>query len=53
MLALRQALQGLQDFRVIGKPAGAVLGIDQQAVGGNVEYAAATLDELGLHAKIG
>jgi hypothetical protein len=48
----RQTAQGLQDLCVIGKTARAVFGIDQRAVHGDVEHAAAALDELGLHAEL-
>ena len=48
---LQTGAQQHDDFRVLRKAAGAVLGVQQRSVGGDVEYAAAALDQVGVDAE--
>jgi hypothetical protein len=49
---LRQGTQSLQNLCVFGEKACAVFRVDQRAVCGDIEYAAAAPDELGLDAEL-
>src|SRR5687768_14739725 len=49
---LRHGTQALQHLGVFGEAACLVFGVDQRAVRGDIEYAAAALDQLGLRAEL-